>query len=67
MYRETGVLLWDENASKMIEVIQIYSDETALRPWASPHGHFFLDADGPSPKAVELDVRRLFWSFSLNH
>lgn len=37
MYRKTGVLLWDECASKMFGVIQIYSDETlpcSISPWA---------------------------------
>lgn len=68
MYRKTGALPWDECASKQVGLIQIYSNKTVLCPWASLPGRVFLDADGPSLKAVELaEVRRLFWSFFLSH
>lgn len=36
-YRKTGVLLWDEYASKMVGVIQIYPAKTvplSISPWA---------------------------------
>lgn len=65
MHRETGVLLWDEYTSKMAELIQIYSDETALCPGSSLHGPVCLAADGSSPKAIKLaNIRGLFWVFS---
>lgn len=70
VHGETGVFLWDEYAPKMAAVIQIYSNKTALCSRVSLHVPIFLDADGPSPKAIKTaNVRGIvlfvFFSFSL--